>query len=274
MNKELLSKFKALARVTAGVKSDVDFPFTKAHLSFLKTEEQQEKFLINLLEKADSLSKVVFNNPDENAVMFFAAYLFVYERPYTNFIKPDFYDFSLDDRAPLEINEIENENVAYGLVETMRSVKSSAAFWFAWGFALGMNGTKYESKKQTFHADDMLAKIQAPFVVDEVGSCKKFMIFDSRRNADQARIFLMDVEMGHIEALVMKNPKGTSYEYDDNIMAYGRVRGTTIFKSFNKDKMTFNFESHDKSFTIDLNDVEKTTALEEKLALCEKYVFI
>lgn len=277
-NHTLLGKFKQKARAIEPTQSaTLDFPFTNLQLVQLKTEEQRELFLNSVLLTADQMANKIFANADEKLILFFAAYLFVYQSPRSNFRWPDFYDIPLLDKdIPDEILQIKNDHIRFGLYETAKNVKSTAAFNFCFQFAKDLSAT-YVTKKSDFQVEDLLAKIGAPFLIDDLEECKKFCIFDGRRTADQVRLFIFDAEAGHIEALKIKNPVGTSYEYDENFMAYGRVRGTFFFPVAKGNKVHFveTKETDSRAHFIDTRDIETDSDfIMEKLAACERFCFI
>ena len=272
-NHALLTKFKQKAREIEPMQSkELDFPFTKFQLALLKTEEKRTGFLNSILLTAEEMANKIFTNVDEKLILFFAAYLFVYQQPRSNFRLPDFNEIPiLDQDVPDEVHQIENENIQFGLYETAKNVKSNAAFFFCYEFTKDLNA--YSLKESEFSAEDLLAKIGAPFIIDDVETCKKFMVFDSRRPASEPRLFLFDVSAGHIEALKIKNPIGTSYEYDDNFMAYDKHRGT--FKLAKIDIGCLLMVENDMfRVNIPLSLIESNLYLEEKLSACEKFIFI
>ena len=273
---ELLTKFKMKARAVEPTQSALlDFPFTNLQLQTLDTEEKRNQFLTSVLLTGEQMANKIFTGVDEKLILFFAAYLFVYQSPRSNFRMPDFYEFdAIDGGVPIEFTQIENDHISFGLYETAQNVKSNAAFFFCYDFAKALTGTKYILTKSQFQVEDLLAKIGSPFLLDEVETCKKFMVFDGRRTADQVRLFLFDVEAGHIEALKVKNPIGTSYEYDENFMAYGRVRGTLKVKSFNGAAAVFG-DSEGHEFVMPVDSIETDSQhINEKLAACERFCFI
>lgn len=278
MNHPLLTKFKQKARSIEPMQNkELDFPFTNLQLANLKTEEKRQDFLNSILLTAEAMANKIFNGVDEKLILFFAAYLFVYQRPMSNFRMPDFFEIPvLDQEVPDEVHQIVNKNIAFGLYETAKNVKSNAAFFFCYEFVkdLDHDGIHYCLKDSEFFVEDLLAKIGAPFLLDEVETCKKFMVFDGRRPANEPRLFLFDVSAGHIEALKIKNPIGSSYEYDDNFMAYGRTRGTLKCESFNGSVAGF-AGPDGKEFVMDIRDIDTTSELiNEKLAACEKFIFV
>lgn len=275
----LLTKFKMKARCAEPLQSGIlDFPFTCLQLQTLDTEEKREKFLNSVLLTAEQMANKIFNGVDEKLILFFAAYLFVYQRPLSNFRKPDFFEFPISDQdVPDEIHQVVNDHIRFGLYETAKNVKSNAAFFFCYDFAKDLTGQKYDLKKSEFQAEDLLAKIGAPFILDDVENCKKFLVFDGRRPANEPRLFLFDVNAGHIEALKIKNPIGTSYEYDENFMAYGRVRGTYSNLELIGRNIHFTKPSEDGLIKhhIDIRTIETDSEhIDEKMAACEKVIFI
>lgn len=289
MNHTLLAKFKQKARAIEPHQSALlDFPFTNLQLQTLDTDEKREKFLNSVLLTAEQMANKIFTGVDEKLILFFAAYLFIYQQPRSNFRKPDFYEIpALDQDVPDELHQIKDENIQFGLYETAKNVKSAAAFHFCYEFAKELNSQKYFLTKSEFQVEDLLAKIGAPFILDMVENCKKFCVFDGRRTADQPRLFLFDVEAGHIEALKMRNPVGTSYEYDENFMAYGRTRGTfalpkskgqnvhMVRQVIEKDEITGQERSVAQSHFIDTRDIETDSYyIVDKLVACDKFVFI
>lgn len=287
MTQELLTKFKMKARLAEPMvfENKFDFPFTKLQLQQLDTDEKREKFLNSVLLTAEQMANKIFIGVDEKLILFFAAYLFVYQSPRSNFRLPDFYEIPvLDQDVPDEVHQIKNVHIQFGLYETAKNVKSNAAFFFCYHFAkdLGL----YPTRKSDFFVEDLLAKIGAPFLLDEVETCKKFMVFDGRRPAHEPRLFLFDVSAGHIEALKIKNPIGTSYEYDDNFMAYGRTRGTFKEPVLNGRNLHFCKRIPDvedpsvprgriESHFIDIRTIESDSEhIDAKLSACEKFIFI
>lgn len=284
MNHTLLAKFKQKARAVEPIhNSHLDFPFTNLQMAELSRDERRDAFLNNILLTAEQMASKIFDGVDEKLILFFAAYLFVYQQPRSNFRLPEFYEIDiLDQDVPDEIHQIVNPNIKFGLYETAKNVKSNAAFFFCYKFAKDLIGSQYNLKKSDFKAEDLLAKIGAPFLIDDVETCKKFCIFDGRRPANQARLFLFDVSAGHIEALKIKNPIGTSYEYDENFMAYGRKRGTFENPTVNGQNVHFSRKSGDSEFQGDLEhhhfdtrDIDTDSEhILEKLAACERFCFI
>lgn len=270
---ELLQKFKQKARIVEPVQSkDLDFPFTKLQLKILETEEKREEFLKNILSRAEDMAKKTFANPDEKLILFFCAYFFVYEIQRSNFRWPDFFEIPvLDQDVPDEVHLIRSNHIRFGMYESAKNVKSNAAFYFCYEFAKEIGEFDYLLKKSDFQAEDLLAKISAPFLIHDAESCENFMVFDGRRPANEPRLFLFDVKAGHIEALKIKNPIGSSYEYDENFLAYGRVRGTFT----NPKLIGNNIHFEGKDTFIDIRDIDTDSDLiDEKILACEKILFI
>lgn len=279
MNHNLLAKFKEQARKAEPMQSKIlDFPFTNLQLQTLDTVEKRDLFLNSILLTAEQMANKIFSGIDDELILFFAAYLFVYQQPRSNFRMPDFYEIPvLDQDVPDEIHQIENDHIRFGMYETAKNVKSNAAFYFCYEFAKDLSQSKYHLTKSEFQVEDLLAKIGAPFILDDVENCKKFLVFDGRRPANEVRLFLFDVSAGHIEALKIKNPIGTSYEYDENFMAYGRIRGTYSSPELIGRTVHFTKLGDDGLIKnhIDIRTIETDSDhIDDKVAACEKVIFI
>lgn len=281
---ELLQKFKQKARLVEPTQSkELDFPFTKLQLKIFDTEAKINDFFNNILLRAESMAKKTFANPDEDLILFFMAYFFVYEVQRSNFRHPHFFEIpALDQDVPDEIHQIKNDHIRFGMYESAKNVKSNAAFFFCYEFAKDLGENDYLLAKSDFKVEDLLAKISAPFLIQDVEDCKKFMVFDGRRPASEPRLFLLDVNNGHIEALKIKNPIGTSYEYDENFLAYGRVRvafssAVLIGKNIHISRKVVEADKNAliQSHFIDIQAIETDSEkIDEKILSCEKFIFI